>query len=148
MYNNGNKYLNYDYVPTCVFTPSEYACVGLSEEKAINKYGDENIEVYHLKYNTIEGRASHRSNFKGDILDKQCYTKIICNKLENERIIGIHICGDNASEIIQGYSIAMTKGLTKEELDNCTALHPTHAEELLQVNISKRSNLDFDLRNC
>lgn len=63
-------------VPTTVFTPLEYGCCGLSEEAAIDKYGEDDIEVYHTSYQPLEFTVAHRS-------EKDCYAKLVCVKSEN-----------------------------------------------------------------
>ena len=66
----------YDLVPTTVFTPLEYGAIGLSEEEAVAKYGEENLEVYHVKFNPLEWRL------RQDDADDVCYAKLICLKTE------------------------------------------------------------------
>ncbi|MGH0165554.1 UNVERIFIED_CONTAM: hypothetical protein FKN15_011170 [Acipenser sinensis] len=112
---------DYVNVPTTVFTPLEYGCCGLSEEKAIELYGEENIEVYHSLFWPLECTVPSRDNNK-------CYSKIVCNKLDNERVVGFHYLGPNAGEVTQGFGVAIKCGLTKELLDNTTGIHPTCAE--------------------
>lgn len=63
-------------VATTVFTPLEYGCIGLSEEDAIAKFGDENVEVYHTNYQPLEYTVAKR-DMSG------CYAKLICNKTDN-----------------------------------------------------------------
>ena len=65
------------------------------------------------------------------------YLKIVVNKEENEKVIGFHILSPNAGEIIQGISVAMNIGLTKEDLDNTVGIHPTIAEEYTTVKAIK-----------
>ncbi|RXM93729.1 Thioredoxin reductase 3 [Acipenser ruthenus] len=113
---------DYVNVPTTVFTPLEYGCCGLSEEKAIELYGEENIEVYHSLFWPLECTVPSRDNNK-------CYSKIVCNKLDNERVVGFHYLGPNAGEVTQGFGVAIKCGLTKELLDNTTGIHPTCAEK-------------------
>ena len=72
----GRKELtDYINVPTTVFTPLEYGCVGFSEEAAIQKYGEENIEVYHTYFTPLEFTVAHRD-------DNACYGKLVCVKSE------------------------------------------------------------------
>ena len=66
-------------VATTVFTPLEYGCIGLSEEDAIAKFGDENVEVYHTNYQPLEYTVAKR-DMAG------CYAKLICNKSDNVSI--------------------------------------------------------------
>lgn len=67
---------DYVNVPTTVFTPLEYGCVGLSEEDAISKYGEDNIEVYHTHFTPLECTLPKRN-------ENMCYTKLVCLKSEN-----------------------------------------------------------------
>ena len=71
---------DYENVPTTVFTPMEYGCVGLSEEDAIAKYGDENIEVYHSNFQALEHTLPNRDQNSG-------YAKLVCLKPQNVRFI-------------------------------------------------------------
>ena len=77
-FNNPSFVLQCDYesVPTTVFTPLEYGCIGLSEEDAIAKYGEDNIEVYHTNYTPLEYTVAKRDA-------SECYVKLVCNKSEN-----------------------------------------------------------------
>uniref|UniRef100_A0A8C7XY87 thioredoxin-disulfide reductase (NADPH) n=1 Tax=Oryzias sinensis TaxID=183150 RepID=A0A8C7XY87_9TELE len=120
----GNSTLKCDYinVPTTVFTPMEYGSCGLPEERAVELYGLENIEVYHSLFWPLEFTVANRDNNK-------CYSKIIVNKLDNERVIGFHYLGPNAGEVTQGFGAAMKCGITKEQLDGTIGIHPTCAEE-------------------
>ncbi|XP_041080933.1 thioredoxin reductase 1, cytoplasmic-like [Polyodon spathula] len=132
---------DYINVPTTVFTPLEYGCCGLAEEKAIELYGAENIEVYHSLFWPLECTVPSRDNNK-------CYSKIVCNKLDNERVVGFHYLGPNAGEVTQGFGVAMKCGLTKELLDNTTGIHPTCAEIFTTLGITKRSGADITQKGC
>ncbi|NXU47969.1 TRXR1 reductase, partial [Turnix velox] len=112
---------DYVNVPTTVFTPLEYGACGYSEEKAVEIFGEENIEVYHSHFWPLEWTVPSRDNNK-------CYAKIICNIQDNERVIGFHVLGPNAGEITQGFAAAMKCGLTKEQLDSTIGIHPVCAE--------------------
>uniref|UniRef100_A0A8C5MKS3 Thioredoxin reductase 1, cytoplasmic n=1 Tax=Leptobrachium leishanense TaxID=445787 RepID=A0A8C5MKS3_9ANUR len=120
----GDSTLKCDYinVPTTVFTPLEYGACGLSEENAIAKYGEENIEVYHSYFWPLEWTVPARDNNK-------CYAKIICNLKDNEKVVGFHVLAPNAGEITQGFAAAIKCGLTKDQLDCTIGIHPVCAEE-------------------
>lgn len=92
----GSKVLmDYEDIPTTVFTPLEYACVGISEDNAIEKFGLENIEVYHTYFKPLEW------NFGGEERgDSDCYVKMIVAKAD-KKVKGIHYLGPNAGEVIQ-----------------------------------------------
>ena len=108
--NKPMKLINYNAIPTTIFSPLEYSVVGLSEENAILQYGEENIEVYHKSFKPLEW------NFFESRLNDLCYCKVIVNKSDNETILGIHYAGPNAGEVMQGYGLAMTRKTTFEQL--------------------------------
>lgn len=120
-----SRTVNYDLVPTTVFTPLEYACVGLSEEAALSRYGSSAIVTYFSSFTPVEWAFAekHRS--------QQAFVKVICLASENERIIGLHYAGPNAGEVVQGYVIALSAGATKATLDSTVGIHSTCAQELL-----------------
>jgi thioredoxin reductase (NADPH) len=123
----GGKTEKMDYVnvPTTVFTPLEYGSCGFSEEDAKAKFGAENISTYHTEFKPLEW-AYNKMRPEGD-----CYVKILVNKLDNERVVGFHICAPNAGEVTQGVGIAMKCNVTKELLDSCVGIHPTIAEDCI-----------------
>lgn len=100
LFGASNKLMNYDKVATTVFTPLEYGCVGLSEEKAIQKHGEDCIEVYHGFYKPTEFLIPEKSI-------AQCYMKVICLRKERT-VLGLHFIGPVAGEVIQGYAVALT----------------------------------------
>ncbi|XP_039627056.1 thioredoxin reductase 3 [Polypterus senegalus] len=139
----GGSSVKCDYINVCttVFTPLEYGCCGLSEEKAIELYGEENLEVYHSLFWPLEYTVAGRDNNK-------CYSKIICNKMDNERVVGFHYLGPNAGEVTQGYGVAIKCGLTKELLETTIGIHPTCAEIFTTLSVTKRSGADISQRGC
>lgn len=138
----GSK-LKCDYinVPTTVFTPLEYGACGLSEDRAVELYGQENLEVFHTLFWPLEYTVANRDNNK-------CYGKIICNKLDSDRVIGFHYLGPNAGEVTQGFSVAMKCGVTKEQLDSTVGIHPTCAEIFTTLEVSKSSGKDVTQAGC
>jgi thioredoxin reductase (NADPH) len=124
--------MDYDQVPTTVFTPIEYGCTGLAEEDAIAKYGEENIETFHSFFKPLEWQVPHKQ-------DNACYMKMICNKLDSFRVIGFHVLGPNAGEVNQGVGVAIKCGATKEDFDNTVGIHPTIAEEMTTLDVTKSS---------
>ncbi|XP_076423432.1 thioredoxin reductase 3 isoform X2 [Peromyscus maniculatus bairdii] len=132
---------DYINVPTTVFTPLEYGCCGLSEEKAIEVYKKENLEVYHTLFWPLEWTVAGRDN-------NTCYAKIICNKFDNERVVGFHLLGPNAGEITQGFAAAMKCGLTKQLLNDTIGIHPTCGEVFTTLEITKSSGLDITQKGC
>ena len=120
LYGKATKLLDATNIATTVFTPLEYGVVGYSEEDAIAKFGEANIEVYHMKFKPLEWTVAQ----KGD----GCYIKMITDKKNDERVIGFHILTPNAGEILQGVAVAVKAGATKEMFDDTIGIHPTVAE--------------------
>uniref|UniRef100_A0A7N8YA67 thioredoxin-disulfide reductase (NADPH) n=1 Tax=Mastacembelus armatus TaxID=205130 RepID=A0A7N8YA67_9TELE len=89
-------------------------------------YGGSTVKVYHSLFWPLEFTVPGRDNNK-------CYAKIICNKLDNDRVIGFHYLGPNAGEVTQGFGAAMKCGVTKEQLDSTIGIHPTCAEVRRQL---------------
>jgi len=141
LYGGSKTLTDYVNVPTTVFTPMEYGCVGLSEEDAVARYGKENIEVYHTHYQALEHALPKRDQ-------NRCYSKLICLKSENERVIGLHYFGPNAGEVTQGYAIGLKFRATKTDFDELIGIHPTTARNFTELEITKSSGLDPMKKGC
>ncbi|KAM9204316.1 thioredoxin reductase 1, cytoplasmic [Mergus octosetaceus] len=141
LYGGATTKCDYVNVPTTVFTPLEYGACGYSEENAIEKFGEENIEVYHSHFWPLEWTVPSRDNNK-------CYAKIICNIRDNERVIGFHVLGPNAGEVTQGFAAAIKCGLTKEQLDSTIGIHPVCAEVFTTLSVTKRSGENTLMAGC
>ncbi|KAM7416133.1 hypothetical protein PAMA_018281 [Pampus argenteus] len=128
-------------VPTTVFTPLEYGCVGLSEEEAEKRHGNDGIEVYHAFYKPLEFTVAERDA-------SQCYIKVICKRDRDQKILGLHFTGPNAGEVTQGFAMSFQCGATYSHLLKTIGIHPTCAEELIKLNITKRSGLDATVTGC
>ncbi|XDV21318.1 hypothetical protein PO909_026433, partial [Leuciscus waleckii] len=138
---HSDELMNYENVATTVFTPLEYSCVGLSEEEAEKRHGKDQIEVYHAFYKPLEFTVAERDA-------TQCYIKVICLREGEQRVLGLHFTGPNAGEVTQGFSLGFQCGLTYGHLRNTVGIHPTCAEELTKLNITKRSGLDATVTGC
>uniref|UniRef100_A0A8B9LT75 Thioredoxin reductase 1, cytoplasmic n=1 Tax=Astyanax mexicanus TaxID=7994 RepID=A0A8B9LT75_ASTMX len=141
LYAGASLKCDYVNVPTTVFTPLEYGSCGHPEERAVELYGQENLEVYHSLFWPLEYTVPNRDN-------NRCYAKIICNKLDDNRVIGFHYLGPNAGEVTQGFGAAMKCGVTKEQLDNTIGIHPTCAEIFTTMEVTKRSGGDITQAGC
>uniref|UniRef100_A0A1A8L1H9 thioredoxin-disulfide reductase (NADPH) n=3 Tax=Nothobranchius TaxID=28779 RepID=A0A1A8L1H9_9TELE len=133
--------MNYDNVATTVFTPLEYGCVGLSEEEAVRRQGEDGVEVYHAFYKPLEFTVAGRDA-------SQCYIKVICERGGDQKILGLHLIGPNAGEVIQGFSMGLQCGATYPQLLQTVGIHPTCAEEVVKIHITKRSGLDPTVTGC
>jgi thioredoxin reductase (NADPH) len=137
----GVERMDYGGVPTAVFTPLEYACVGLGEDEARAALGDERVEVYHSHFKPLEWALPHRP-------DNACYAKLVCDRARGERVVGVHVCGPGAGEIVQGFALALKVGCTRHDFERTVAIHPTCAEELVSLTVTKRSGADARKRGC
>ncbi|KAF1501836.1 Thioredoxin reductase 3, partial [Eudyptula minor novaehollandiae] len=141
LYGGSSTKCDYINVPTTVFTPLEYGSCGLAEERAVEEYGKQNLEVYHSLFWPLEWTVPGRDN-------NTCYAKIICSKHDNNRVIGFHVLGPNAGEVTQGFAAAIKCGLTKELLDETIGIHPTCGEVFTTMDITKSSGQDITQRGC
>lgn len=82
--------------------------VGLTEEEAISLYGSEVVDCYTSEFEPLEWNLRHEEREE----DVVCYIKIVVNKLEDNKVIGMHIAAPNAGEIIQGFALAFRLGIT------------------------------------
>lgn len=141
LFNNSDEVMDYEDVATTVFSPLEYGCVGLSEETAISRYGEDKIEVYHAYYKPTEFFVPQRSV-------RYCYLKAVAFKEGDQKILGMHFLGPVAGEIIQGFAAALKSGITMKILKNTVGIHPTVSEEFTRLLITKSSGLDPTPATC
>jgi glutathione reductase (NADPH) len=116
--------LNYDYVPSAVFSRPEAASVGMTEAKAREKFG-ESVKIYRDRFQPLFFNLGDQ--------DEQAMLKLVVEG-KSEQILGAHIVGENAADIIQCLAVAIGKGITKQDLDDTIGIHPTTAEEFLTLN--------------
>ncbi|VDM94917.1 unnamed protein product [Thelazia callipaeda] len=139
----GNSELTeYDKIPTTVFTPLEYGCCGLSEEDAIQKYGADNINVYHNVFIPLEYTIPERKE------NSHCYCKLVCLKNEQDLVLGFHILAPNAGEITQGFALAFKFNAKKSDFDRLIGIHPTVAENLTTITILKEDGQALKATGC
>ncbi|NXC99480.1 TRXR2 reductase, partial [Certhia familiaris] len=141
LFGQSSELMDYDNVPTTIFTPLEYGCVGLSEEAAVQRHGSDNIEVYHAYYKPLEFTVAER-----DATD--CYIKMVCLREREQRMLGLHFIGPNAGEVIQGFALGIKCGATYSQIMKTVGIHPTCAEEVTKLRITKRSGLDATVTGC
>jgi thioredoxin reductase (NADPH) len=85
--------MDYHLVATTVFTPIEYGACGYSEEDAIKKFGEENIDIFHSTFKPLEW------SYYEEHLSDSCYSKLVVNKKDNNRVVGLHFLGPHAGEV-------------------------------------------------
>ncbi len=118
-----SKQMAYDNIPTAVFTTPEAATVGLTEAEAREKYGDK-IKIYRSKFRPMYYTLP-------DMQVKTLMKLIV--ETENNKVVGAHMVGDYAAEIIQGVAIAVKMGATKADFDATVGIHPSSAEEFVTM---------------
>lgn len=118
-----SRQMSYENIPTAIFSTPEAATVGLTESEAKARYGA-SIEVYRTKfrpmYYTLPGKQ------------EKTLMKIIVNT-KDDKVLGAHMVGDSAAEIIQGIAIAIKMGATKADFDATVGIHPSSAEEFVTM---------------
>ena len=122
--NKPNEHLDYNLVPTVVFSHPPIGTVGLTEPQAIEQYGEENVKVYKSSFTAMYTAVTeHR---------QPCRMKLVCVG-KDEKIVGLHGIGFGVDEMIQGFAVAIKMGATKADFDNTVAIHPTGSEEFVTM---------------
>ena len=116
--------VDYRDIPSVVFAHPPVATLGLDENAARLQYGDDAVTVYQAEFTPMRHALSTHGATTA--------IKLVCVG-EQQRIAGIHMVGDGADEILQGFAVAVKMGATKADFDSTIALHPTSAEELVTM---------------
>eukprot|EP00977_Amphora_coffeiformis_P012512 scaffold3079_cov174-Amphora_coffeaeformis.AAC.23 len=120
--------VSYDLVPTVVFSHPTIGTIGLTEKEAVAKYGPENVKIYQSKFTNL-----YYGPWQVEPDDKpKTAMKLVCAGKE-ELVVGLHVIGMGADEMLQGFGVALKMGATKADFDSCVALHPTAAEEFVTM---------------
>ncbi len=117
------RHLDYELIPTVIFSHPPIGTVGLSEKEAQAKYGDA-VKVYTSAFTPMYyalGTKKHRSVMK------------LVTVGPEEKIVGCHVIGEGADEMLQGFAVAIRMGATKADFDDTVAIHPTSAEEFVTM---------------
>jgi glutathione reductase (NADPH) len=117
------SWMDYSNVPSVVFSHPPVGTVGMTETAARERYAGE-VTVYKSEFTPMRHALSSNASTTA--------MKLVCAGRE-ERVVGIHIIGDNADEMLQGFAVAVKMGATKSDFDNTLAIHPTSAEELVTM---------------
>ncbi|KUJ74299.1 glutathione reductase [Thiomicrospira sp. XS5] len=125
LYNNQPELkMDLSKVPTVVFSHPPVGTIGLAEHDARREYGHDNVEVYSSVFTPM------RYAFTGHQI--KTALKLVCVG-EEQKVVGIHIVGDGADEMLQGFAVAVQMGATKADLDATIAIHPSSSEELVTM---------------
>lgn len=117
------RHLDYELIPTVIFSHPPIGTVGLTEQQARARHGDA-IKVYSSAFTPMYyalGEKKQRSVMK------------LITTGDDEKVVGCHVIGDGADELLQGFAVAIRMGATKSDFDDTVAIHPTNAEELVTM---------------
>ena len=121
--------VNHEYVPSAVFSQPPVGTVGYSEEDALHHIGP--VDVYLSEFRPMKHTLSGRQ--------EKMLMKLVVERA-NQQVVGVHIVGPDAPEIVQGFAVAVKSGLTKDRFDCTIGIHPTAAEELVTMRTPVRSH--------
>ncbi len=122
--NQTNAKMDYDLVPTVVFSHPPIGTIGLTESEAVAQYGEANVKVYTSGFAAMYTAVTkHR---------QPCQMKLVCAGAD-EKVVGLHGIGFTVDEMIQGFAVAMKMGATKADFDSVVAIHPTGSEEFVTM---------------
>ena len=122
LFNNTPTKPDYSNIPTAIFSQPNAATVGLSEERARTEYA--NIDIYKTSFRPMKHTLSGR--------DERTMMKLVVDA-ESDRVLGVHMVGPDAGEIVQGFAVALKAGATKAIFDSTIGIHPTSAEEFVTM---------------
>ncbi len=119
-----DEHLDYENIPSVVFSHPPIGTVGLTESQARETFGDAAVKVYQSSFTAMYTAVTrHRQPAR---------MKLVCVGAE-EKIVGIHGIGYGMDEMLQGFAVALKMGATKRDFDNTVAIHPTAAEEFVTM---------------
>jgi len=121
-FGNAEQQVDYDFIPTAVFCQPNIGTVGFTEQQARDKFGA--IRLYKSSFKPMKHTISGR--------DEKTFMKLIVDDA-SDRVVGVHMMGPDAGEIMQGIAIALRAGATKAIFDSTIGIHPTAAEEFVTM---------------
>lgn len=122
--NQPGRHLDYENIPTVIFSHPPIGTVGLTEAAARARFGDDEVTVYTSGFVPMYYSVTKRK--------VRCEMKLVTAGAE-QRVVGVHVIGDGADEMLQGFAVAVRMGATKKDFDDTVAIHPTVAEELVTM---------------
>ncbi|MBL4821181.1 MAG: glutathione-disulfide reductase [Gammaproteobacteria bacterium] len=130
LFSGDKPQLEYTNIPSTVFCHPNLATVGLTEEQARDKGLD--IDVYSAKVKQLKHTLSGRNELS--------MLKLVVN-CQDDRVIGLHMVGPEAGELVQGFAVALNCGATKADFDRTIGIHPTLAEEFVTMRNKRKSHV-------
>lgn len=122
MFKGSDRLMEYDNIPSTVFSMPEIGRCGLTEAEACEHYSQ--VKCYTSEFRAMKFAMS-------EVQEKTLMKIVVCE--DSDRVLGIHVVGTDAGEIIQGFAVAMKQGLTRSQLQKTIGIHPTSAEELVTL---------------
>lgn len=122
LFNNTPRQMDYGNVPTAVFSHPCIATVGLGEQEARARHAA--VDTYVTRFRPLKATLSGSA--------ERVYMKLVVDR-ETDRVLGVHMAGEDAAEIIQGFAVALKCGATKAQFDATVGIHPTSAEEFVTL---------------
>lgn len=122
LFDESHEFPDYDFIPTTVFSQPEIGTCGMTETQAKLKYP--NIKCYTSTFRAMKYAMSE--------VTEKTLMKIVVNT-DTDQVLGMHVCGADGGEMIQGFAVALKQGLTKTELNSTIGIHPTSAEEFVTL---------------
>jgi len=119
-----DRKLSYDCIPSVIFTHPPIGTVGVTEAQARAEHGDDAVRVYRTRFNSMYHAFSDHP--------RATAMKLVTVG-DEERVVGCHVIGEGADEMMQGFAVAVRMGARKRDLDDTVAIHPTSAEELVTM---------------
>ncbi len=123
--NQPDSKVDYENIPSVVFSHPPIATVGISESEARIQYGSE-VTIYKSDFTPMRHALSNHGVTTA--------MKLVCAGAD-QKVVGIHLIGDNVDEMLQGFAVAVKMGATKTDFDNTIAIHPSSSEELVTMKV-------------
>ncbi|MEL6816324.1 MAG: glutathione-disulfide reductase [Cyanobacteria bacterium J06598_3] len=122
LYGQQPQTMSYETIPTAAFTTPEVASVGMTEQQAIDKYGKADVKIFQSRFCPMYNSLPNKN--------VRALTKLVVHK-PSDRVLGAHMLGDHAAEIMQGMAIALKLGATQADFLATVGIHPSSAEEFV-----------------
>ena len=122
LFGKGKRRMDYEFIPTAVFTHPNIGTCGYTELDARAKFGE--VTVFSSEFKSLRHTLSGRS--------ERTFMKLVVDK-KSDRVVGLHMVGADAGEVVQGFAVAMRAGATKAIFDSTIGIHPTGAEEFVTM---------------
>ena len=122
LFGDGRRQVDYELIPTAVFTDPNIGTVGLTEAVARERFGD--VRIFRSEFKALKHALSGSS--------ERTLMKLVVDA-KSDRVVGVHMVGADAGEIVQGFGVALTAGATKAQFDATIGIHPTAAEEFVTM---------------